>query len=280
MGKIRVFTLIDRKVTEDSYHENDANKKLDFPVWHGIKNPFFVSGDGGKRVWHRYIKGAGTTLVTEQDASGIPFNPLVDVLGFDSGNDLLIDEEADKAAIDFLTIHPENPKSKYHNSKIHDAKFSEFIAEEKAKDEVKKVEIEDKAIDLLRSLVKDEKKLKNVAAIFGVPILNSPSEIYIELRKRALSEPDLFVKSIAEKKNTYIANIKKALVYDVVQKTDKGFVFKDEGGLIFGIDKVKSEKENENLLLEFLMSDEGKAFNDQIRLKVDGVETKLIEPKK
>lgn len=278
MGEIKVFILQDRKPIIDSKFEDDTSKKLDFAFWHGIKNPCFYVEPGGGRKHIRYIKGAKTIFVEDQNKNGEIFNPISDVLGFDSGNDLLVDIDSDQLAIDFLMAHPNNAKSENHRPGINEPVFTLFVAEEKREIDVKAILLEDEAVNVLRGLLTEEKRLKSVAAIFEVPTTLSSNEMYLRLREKAVANPALFISSVADKKNSFFAEIKKGLELGIIQRSEDGFKFTNEGGLILQVPKKKSVNDAEQMLLEFLMKEEAQPFYDQLRLKVEEAENNSSKP--
>lgn len=267
MGKLRVFRLIDRQDTV-SKQIGDETKKLDFAEWYGLKNPFYITEKGGNRVLYRYIKGSSFLKVSEQETAKEVFDPLRDVLGFTSGEDIIVDEEFNMSLARALEAHPNNARSVFHKAGINDVIFTEYIAEEEEKEKLKDVTDEDEAMDIVRSLKKNPERLKVMAYIFGVGTTLSDTAIYLELRERAMSDPALFISSIANKRNEFLATIRQAVQLQVIGLDAKGYFFEKEKGIILEV-TGKNSKQNEADLLDFLMSEEGAEKYKQILILID-----------
>ena len=277
MGEKVVFRLLDRKPT-DSKEIGNEGKPLDFAEWYAIKNPFFVREKGGTKVNYRYIQGSQFLKVEEQVKAGEIFNPMTDVLGFSSGDDIIVDEEFDSVRIKILQMHPWNPKSPYHQSGINPAIFGEWSANEEAKAELAMIDSEDEAMAILGALRKNTDRLKVVGLIFGISSALSDEQIYLSLRAQVKENPENYVKKIGDKRNSFLATIRKAFDLNVVALDAKGYIFTDERGLIFEPTGKKSI-EKEQSLVDFLMSEEGKDMYDQINVSIAHAEVDLSKAK-
>lgn len=268
MGKLRVFRLLDRKET-DSKQIGDESKKLDFAEWYGLKNPFYITEKvGGARVLCRYIKGSQFLKVSEQETAKEVFDPLRDILGFTSGEDIIVDEEFNMAMAKALAAHPNNMRSPHYREGINEPLFTEYIAEEESAARLKDITKEDDALDLVRKLKNDEERLRVIAYIFNVGTTLSPTDMYLELRAKAIEDPELFLNSIAEKKNEFLATIRKATQLNVITLDAKGYIFEKEKGVILETAGANSKK-SEALLLDYLMSEDGKEKYKQILILID-----------
>lgn len=266
-----IFKLLDRKEIGESKHDSGQDKKIDFPVWHGIKNPTFITDGKGNRRKIRYVKGADSVFVDEQDKRGDVYNPNIDIVGFESGNDIIVSPEFDNTMIEFLRIHPTNPGSPYHNPKSHPAIFEEYSHKKSLQGIINSVELEDEALGIVRSLKSNSEGLRKIAPIFGVSTLGDDGDIYIELRNKAIENPEVFITSIANKKNAYLSNVRKAVEYNVIVLGAKGYQFTENNAVI------SIESKNEDELVEFLNSEEGDIPYRQILLKVRQKEVEKSE---
>lgn len=269
---IVIFRLLDRQST-DSKQVGDETKSLDFAEWYDIKNPFFVREKGGIREEYRYIKGSKFLKMEDQIKAKEIFNPVIDVLGFTSGEDILIDEDFDQTAIEILRLHPWNTKSKFHVKGVNPPVFEEWSAREEAVKEVEGIKVEDEALDIVRSLRNNPQMLKTIGFLFNISTAFSDEEMYLALRKKAVQEPELFITSIANRRNTFLANIRKATEYNVIALDAKGFIFEKEKGLI--LETSGKPKESESKLLDYLMSESGAEAYKQILVLIEHAEIDL-----
>lgn len=274
---IYVFRLLDRQET-DSYQENDPTKKLDFASNYVVKNPFFIREKGGEKILYRYCPGAKSLLMAQQIIDKEVFNPIEDAIVFKNGEDILVDDEFDKNLVDILLMHPTNTKSKFHIPGVNTACFETYNAVEEAQKEVSQIDKEDEAMGIVIPLKDNPKKLKQMAYIFGVPADMADEQIYLALRAKAKEAPELFISSIASGKNSIMSNVRKAFDYTLITWDAKGCIFTKEGGLILEAPS-KNKTVNEEKLIDFLMSEEGKEFYNQILSLIEHAELDLNKAK-
>lgn len=271
-----VFKLIDRNPVFASTHEGDSSRKLDFALWHEIKNPSFIETKGGVRRAIRYIKGANTIFVDEQNKQGLVFNPLLDILGFDSGNDLIIDAAIDKCAVDYLRATVANASSTNHDPKRHKhlATFEEYKPEKERNAQLSRIDIEDKAMDMIRSLRDNESDIRRIAPIFNIgSLFRDPSEIWLQLRDKAMQDPEFFVSSVLDRKKSYQANVTKAFEFGIISIDKKdGAKFIENNAVISS--KTKTEEE----LANFFMEEGGQTLYNHLLVKIKQKEVEFVNP--
>jgi hypothetical protein len=281
-----IFKLIDKRVDQDSFFQNsdgtkDHDKKLDFTNTYGILNPFFAivkEGENvGERVYYRYIKGSSIFSVAEQEKQKLVYNMANSLIQFEKGADIIIDDIKMKPLVEFLRIHVWNPKSKYHDPEIHEARFFEFDPAAVRKETISSVELQDKATDLLRLLRNNEERMFAVALLFDTTSgLEDKEDVYLGLREIALSKPGVFMDSIASKEKAVLSDVLKAIKYGIIDKNVKEFFYTETEGPIF--ETAESRKKANGLLASFLATKSGDAHYRNILIKIEQKEVELNAP--
>lgn len=262
--KIAVFKLLDRQPISHSRHENDSSLALDFPVWAGVKNPYYIINNKGVRVYKRYIKGASTLNMSEQEKNGEKFNVNTDTVGFRSGIDIVIREDFDPLLVEFLRGCPLNTASSNHIKGQHKELFTEYSHEKESQEAFDAADTEDKALEELKVLKDTPEKMKNVAIMFGINPMLDVMGLYLELRAFVKKEPAKFLTSIANRSNNLTVIINKALQYGVIKRLTSGYSLGK--GVFLRVSDPK-ESENMRMLFEYLVSDEGTDVYNEVILK-------------
>jgi hypothetical protein len=190
----------------------------------------------------------------------------------------MVDIEFDEAKKKILEIHPWNRKSPYHKPGVNPAIFEEWSAQEEARKVVENVKAEDEAMDIVRGLVNNKKKLDRMAYIFNVSTAFSDEEIYLELRKKAKETPELFLQSIANKRQDYLGTILKGVDLQVITFNEKGFIWEKEGGLILEKAAKGAMAANQEALVDYLISEEGATDYKQLLVQIEHAEIDLQKP--
>jgi len=277
------FKLLDRKTDENSFflHQDgtkDFENKLNFTNQRGVLNPFWVV-ENGSRKYFRYIEGCSIFDPAEQDKQKIVSNFQTSTILFSKGSDIIVDDEKMKPLVDFLTIHPHNPGSKYHKED-HDSVFYRFDPKKVVDIELAEATKQDEALLLFAGISKNKEKMSSLALLFAeTKDLQTEEEIYLGLRAIAKNKSEDFIVSIANKQNEILSQVLKAqtAVYGIVGKDAKGFFYEADKSLLFETVTKKKEEANSELVT-YLMSAEGDIHFRNLLIKIQQKEVELQAP--
>lgn len=285
MGLV-VFRLLDKKVNTNSVYKNedgtiDETKKRNFNNIYGLVNPYWVlvKGGQGKREVRQYIKGFHSLDPKVQAADGVLPNILNSTVAFKMGEDIWVDPETDGMLLKWLSDHPENVSSPFHNKDVHEKIFETFDPKKIVEAEKASAKMEDQALRIVLSLQDDEEKLKSLANLFEETAgLSDLDEMYLGLRKLAKEKPELFVTSIGNKRQAVLADIKIAKNYNLIGKNAKGYYLESTQAVIFET-ATSAMKQSDEELLEFLMNKKGHDTYRQIQIEIAKAQVEEDAPK-
>lgn len=277
------YILIDKKEDQSSFYLNedgtrDTERKLDFTNSRGILNPFFLIDENGVRQYKQYIVGSSTYDPAEHEKQKIKPTVANSTVQFVKGAPIVLDEKKGKVLIDWLDMHPFNINSTNHDPDLHDAMFKKYDPKEEVKKNIDRVNAEDEATDILKSLRKNPAKMMSVANLFeSTRLMHEEDEVYIGLRQIAKEFPIEFKNSIANKENEVLSDVLKGLKYAVITKDAKGFIFADEEVLFETTTKAHKEANSE--LVVYLMSETGDVFYRKLLVRINQKEIELDSEK-
>lgn len=278
-----IFRLLDRKENPDSFFQNsdgtkDLDRKLDFTNTRSIVNPFWFIDEKGGRKQQRWINGCSFFDVEIQDKEKWIPNAQNSIIQFEKGADIILDDTKMKPLIDFLRIHPKNPKSNYHKKDEHEAVFYEVDKKEENKKQIAAANLEDEAMNIYLLLIKNLERMRAVAVLFEeTKGLSDDEEIQIGLREIAKGKPAVFKDSIANVENKTLSDVLKAQKIGVIGKDAKAFFYEGENPEIL-FETTSKQKIAEKELVDFLMSKDGDTQYRSLLIKIRQKEVEMDAP--
>lgn len=277
------FRLLDRKTDSNSFFKNadgteDHEKKLNYTNSYGILNPYFIFGEGGKRLQQRYIAGCDIYDPIEQDKQGWKFNLANSDVKFSQGADIVLEEKKGGILAKWLRAHPLNTSSPNHDPELHDEVFFEYNPKAELEKEMQVADQEDEARELLFKLKASPEKLMAIAPLFPeTRHLATPEEIYLGLRSIVKERPGDFNTSIGNVENKVLSDILISQKYNVIGRDAKGWFFESDSSLVLS-STTKNHSEAERELVTFLMSREGEIYYQSLLVKKQQKEIEINSP--
>lgn len=279
-SKIYTFVLVD---TKDSGFIKDGTENT--PQEERLKsgNGFIKTesvmltgtGKNQKRVPIRFIHGCPTIVVEEQEKGNYKPNPGFDKskLWFTAG---ILETDGvgiNKSLLEYLRNYHGNIDVKVRPDGAMNI-FKELKVAETAEEALDREDALTRAKNLLLDLrqkrgnesVYNEAEINALAGLFHLPYMDSPAEKLDALISKANENPEAFINSIANKKQSLFAQVNHARDLGVIVFTGKAVSLAQNNKIITELKSTKLEDQNDELA-SFFLSEDGKIPYEQFMIE-------------
>lgn len=235
----------------------------------------------GKIVKIRYIQGADTIIMEEQDKRGIKPNPQEDLVIFLHGDLPVANDFQNAALFTYLTVTSGNSLSPVKVPSVQPA-FKEFVPSKEASNFLKEESAKHEAESLVLALYNDkgkvttyeEERILMLCNVFGVRA-DSMSEKVKALFMKAKSNPEAFLAGIGNSQNMYLAEVREAITLGVINIDGKSASFPTTSSVFLGLEATKKAgKERE--LVEYFLTDKGSVAYTEMKAQMSSKKEEML----
>lgn len=229
-------------------------------------------GGGYRLIPIRYIAGCDFIDPKRQALEGFVHNLEQDNIWVQNGNMSVLHEGADIGKYEYLKLYEGNTSNEKRPPDAGD-EFREIIASQVAASNNLGFDQKAEAYAILREIrqpndqggyIYNSEKLALMATLFDLNHLDTPEEKFQELYSICEEKPGLIVNSILNGKKKLLAVVKKAEDLSVISLSQEGVTLTETGTMVLEFKGKPSKQVQVDKLSEFLLTDEGKPFFQQI----------------
>lgn len=283
------LVLIDRSESDfilEGTEGTDREKRLDAPGDYRLPSESYViekvkNVDTQRQI--RYVKGATSIYVEDQERFGTKPNDLNDVIWFKNGELVVKDTPESKALYEYLTRCAWNRDAPGRPSGIKPVFYVNDRVDKSEKELIQRSFRID-ALQLIQSLTEiknggkvsyDETRINFLCNLFNISTALSNGEKCNLLMDKAEADPEGLINSVANKNSEYRASINEAISTGVLTIDGDKALFPSSKKAFFQFSVKEAAKRVDELLIYMLSTSEGELAYKELTIELTAAKGRI-----